>query len=121
MRVATIDPKGGTSVEIGARREGNRSQVGHVARISDKVWRRFSALLWHESPIQDTRCMMSSLISSVPAGSDGRGTLGGAQPARHPRGYAWASVELRSVAVGLHETGIASDELGERLGFELGE
>jgi hypothetical protein len=29
-------------------------QVVHLARISDKVWRRFSVLLWHESPTQDT-------------------------------------------------------------------
>jgi hypothetical protein len=33
----------GKSVEIGARREANHSQVGHLARIRAKVWRRFSA------------------------------------------------------------------------------
>jgi hypothetical protein len=42
-------------VEIDVRREGNRSQVGHLARISDKVWRRFSALLFSEFLTQDTR------------------------------------------------------------------
>jgi len=38
----------------GVGREGNRSQVGHLARISDKVWRRFFALLFSEFPTQDT-------------------------------------------------------------------
>ena len=31
------------SDEIGARQGGNHSQVGHLARISNAVWRRFSS------------------------------------------------------------------------------
>src|SRR6185295_1477347 len=43
------------SVEIGVRREANHSQVGHLARICDNVWRRFSTLLFSELANQDTR------------------------------------------------------------------
>jgi hypothetical protein len=43
----------GKNVEIGVRREANRSQVGHLARICDKVWRQLSAFLLIELVIQD--------------------------------------------------------------------
>jgi len=42
------------SVEIGARREAKHSEVGHLASICDKAWRRFSALLFDELMAQDT-------------------------------------------------------------------
>ncbi len=49
------DATSGKSVEIDAGREANRSQVGHLARIRDKVWRRFRHLLCGELLTRDTR------------------------------------------------------------------
>lgn len=69
VHVATADLLGGKSAVTGARREANRSQVVHLGRIFAKVWRRFSALLWHASPTQDTR-------SAFRAGSDAMSAMG---------------------------------------------
>src|SRR6185295_7937413 len=54
------------SVEIGVRREANHSQVGHLARICDNVWRRFSTLLFSELANQDTSSY--PLFFRVPCG-----------------------------------------------------
>ncbi len=45
----------GQEVEIGVRREGSRSQFGHLAGVFDKVRCRFSALFFSEFLIQDAR------------------------------------------------------------------
>jgi len=36
-------PVNGKGFEIGARREANHNQIGHLAQICDNVWRRFLA------------------------------------------------------------------------------
>jgi len=45
-------------VLVGAKRERNRSQARHLARISDKVRGRLSALLFSEFLTQDIGCLL---------------------------------------------------------------